>query len=65
MFIGQKGPVANQVHCDHMCSAISDLSCYITMYLQNMGQEQETVGQESLTTTILADLLFPHRRSER
>ena len=30
------------------------------MYLQNMGQEQETVGQESLTTTILANLLFPY-----
>ena len=39
MFIEQKGPVAKQVHCDHMCSAISNLSCHITMYLQNVGRE--------------------------
>ena len=37
MFIGQKGPVARQVHCDHMRSATSDLSCHIAMYLQNVG----------------------------
>jgi len=44
-----------------MHSALSDLSCYITIYLQNVGREQEAVGQESLTTTILANLLFPYR----
>lgn len=43
-----------------MHSALSDLSCYITIYLQNVGREQEAVGQESLTTTILANLLFPY-----
>ena len=43
-----------------MRSAISDLTCYITMYLQNMGQEREAVGWASLTTAILASLLFPY-----
>ena len=33
-----------------MHSTVSDLSCYITMYSRSMGQEEETVGQESLTT---------------
>ena len=42
-------------------SSRSDLSCYITIYLQNVGREQEAVGQESLTTTILANLLFPYK----
>ena len=42
-----------------MCSAISDLSCYITIHLQHLGREQEAVGQDSLTTTLLANLLFP------
>ena len=36
--------------CVH--SSISDLSCYIPLYLQN-------AGQESLTTAILANLLLP------
>ena len=44
----------------HMCSAISDLSCYTTMYLQNVAGERETVGRESLTTAILPNLLFPY-----
>ena len=43
-----------------MHSAISDLTCYITMYLQNMGQELEAVGWASLTTAILTNLLFPY-----
>ena len=46
------------VTCMH--SAISDLSYYITMYLQNKGLERETMGQESLITTILSNLLFPY-----
>lgn len=43
----------------HMYSAISDLNYYITIYSQNVGQEQG--GREmrnSLTTAILANLLF-------
>ena len=35
-----------------MSSSISELSCYMTFCLQN-------AGQESLTTAILANLLFP------
>ena len=35
-----------------MHSSISDLSCYMTLYLQN-------AGQESLTTAILVNLLLP------
>ena len=46
-----------------ICSAVSDLSCYIIMYLQNMGREQEAVGQETLITAILANLLFPYNTS--
>ena len=44
----------------HMCSAVSDLSCHITVQslcLQNMGQE-------SLTGAILANFLFPYRYNE-
>ena len=37
-----------------MHSAVSDLSCYIIIYLQN-------VGRESLTIATLANLLFPYR----
>ena len=37
-----------------MHSAISHLSCYIMMYLQNMGRE-------SLPIATLANLLFPYR----
>ena len=44
----------------HMHSAISDLSCYTTMYLQNVAGEWETMGRESLTTAILPNLLFPY-----
>ena len=42
-----------------MRSSVSDLSCYITMqrhYLQNVGWQQKVMGQESLTTAILANL---------
>ena len=44
-----------------MCklSAISDLSCYIII-IYKMGQEQEGVGQESLTTAVLASSLFSY-----
>ena len=48
------------VMCVH--SAINDLTCYITMQnhcLQNMGHDWENIGQESLTTTILANWYFP------
>ena len=43
-----------------MCSAGIELSCYITMYLQNVGREREAVEQKGLMTTILANLLSPH-----
>ena len=43
-----------------MCSAVSELSCYITVYLQNVGREREAVGKRGLTTTILVNLLSPH-----
>ena len=42
-----------------MLSAMSDLGCYVN-YLQNMGQEREAMGLESLTTAILASLLSPY-----
>ena len=42
-----------------MGSAISDLRCYIIMYLQHLGREQEAVQPDSLTTTLLANFLFP------
>ena len=31
--------------------------------LQNMGWEREAMGQECLTTSILANLLFPYTHS--
>ena len=45
-----------------VCSSTNDVTCYITMQshcLQNMGCEWENMGQESLTTTILANCYFP------
>ena len=42
----------------HMRSAVSDLSRYITMNLQHMGWERKVMGQESLNTAILNDLLL-------
>ena len=41
-----------------MHGTVNDLSCYITTYLQNGGQEEEAVGQGSLTTTIFVNLLL-------
>ena len=59
-FTEQKWPVVKGVIMTCMHNAISDLSYYITMYLQNKGLERETMGQESLITTILSNLLFPY-----
>lgn len=44
-----------------MRGALSYLSCYMTMYLQNLGSERDALGQESLTTTTLVNLLFPYK----
>ena len=41
-----------------MHGTVNDLSCCITTYLQNGGQEEEAVGQGSLTTTIFVNLLL-------
>lgn len=41
MPIEQKWPMTKKV-C--MCSAISDLSCYIPMYLLDVGPEREAMG---------------------
>lgn len=41
-FTEQKRPVTEYIMM-HMYSAISDLNYYITMYSQNVGQEQEAV----------------------
>ena len=43
----------------YMHSAVSDLRCYQTMYLQNTGQEQEDVEQESLSTPSWLICSFP------
>ena len=43
--------------CMRACKVLCGLSCYITMYLHN-------VGRESLTTTILVNLLFPYTARE-
>lgn len=51
----QSSPGPSKYPVMHMCSAVNDLSCYIAMYLPN-------VGRESLTT-ILANLLSPYRYS--
>ena len=58
----QSWHVAKCIHMMCMCTAINDFSCYITMQshgLQNVGQEQEDMGQESLTITILANCCYP------
>ena len=59
-FTEQKRPVPKCVH--HDSSAISDLSCYITLNLQHTGRERKPTGQESLTTAILNNLLFDDKR---
>ena len=60
----KSGPWPNGYIVIHMCSAVSDLSCYIIMYWQNMELEQEGVGWESLTTAVWVNLLFPYSGSE-
>ena len=52
--------MAQQVYPDTHAQCYSDLSCYMTMYLQNVAGEQETMGREGLTTTILPNLFFPY-----
>ena len=49
-------PVPRDVHAQ--CYKWSQL--LHNHYLQNMGQEREGVGQESLTTAVLANLLFSY-----
>lgn len=44
LFTEQKRPVPNGYIMMHMRSAISDLSCYITMNLQHVGRECEVTG---------------------
>ena len=41
-YVREKWPMGNVV--TRTCGAICGLSCYITMYLQNVGQEQGAVG---------------------
>ena len=60
MFTEQKWPMTKQVHHDAQMQCY--LSCYTTMYLQNVGWEQEDMGLERLPTDILANLLFPYNR---
>ena len=42
----------------HMCSAINDLGCYITMYLLKVEGEWEAMEQERLTTAISTNCFF-------
>ena len=56
MFTEQEG-LGQVCVCARACKVLCDLSCYIPMYLHN-------VGRESLTTTILANLLFPYTARE-
>ena len=48
------------LHPTFMHSAINDLSCCLIMWLQNVRRVREAVGQESLTISVLANLLFPY-----
>ena len=43
-----------------MRCAVSALSGYVTMYLQNVGPEREAVGVREPDIAILANLLFPY-----
>ena len=52
--------MAKPVPCDVCAQCYKWSQLLHNHYLQNVGQEREGVGRESLTTAILANLLFPY-----
>ena len=53
-------PVTKRLSCDTHAQCCKWSHLLHNQYLQNIGQEWEAVGQESLTVSILANLLFPY-----
>ena len=58
--LAEQKPVAKRVPPDVHTQCCKWSQLLHNHYLQNVGQEGEGVGRESLTTALLANLLFPY-----